>query len=857
MYRRSEDDVFTSIESEDVIAASEDVNGKASKEPITPIFDRRSYVSFSEYRKILNYANAVNQFSRFIGDTKLEGMSNLSLGCAHYCLGHYEQSVTFFEKAAELGIKANDKTMERRAYTNLAVVLETIGQQENAHHYRKKALNLSGINEFTDPKKLCEFYSKQGILYHDIGEYERSIRCHERSLELSRMLCDQELEGASHYNLGAVCCTCGQYKKSIQHHKKCLDIRNAMGDECGQGISCTQLAYLHYNLAEYGKSIEYQERALSVSLEIGAREIETASYNNLACVHQARGQYEISIAFCEKWLHSNHTIIDRKKERRMFRQLSGLFHAVGRHEGARMYQERAFLIEANDTLDGNEFICSSSSECLQEERFEILEVMEGDENDRFLIPTTARSHTSRLNVTKTSDYLSESIKKHEESRVNFNDECKISFDDQSVSLYKTHALVLASFGNTNASLFAAEQVRARALVDLIRKTYEFQNSSDTTAAGIHSGTLSSLLEKQKCSFLFMAFLMKNLALWFVDKAGKLNFKVYSEPDPLIKNTEGLLKTLNKEMMETIKTELDDEVVPNEEEDQAREKKRDLSLRRLHKAIIGPFADLIEGPEIIIVPEGEMFLIPFAALRDANGVCLSEMLRIRLVPSLTTLNLIQDSPSGYHRQTGALIVGDPKVGIDGFLPLPAARDEVEMISAILGVPCLVGEQATKDAVLRRIQDVSLIHIAAIGNEERGEPALALRPSFTGNPNLEDFVLTMGDIAGLKIRAKLVVLSTCYSARGKVMTGEGVVGIARAFLGSGARSVLVSLWLVRDEATRAFMYVFYKYLALEKMSASEALHRTQKEMRITWGFKDVQDWASFALFGDDVTINLLQD
>ena len=57
-----------------------------------------------------------------------------------------------------------------------------------------------------------------------------------------------------------------------------------------------------------------------------------------------------------------------------------------------------------------------------------------------------------------------------------------------------------------------------------------------------------------------------------------------------------------------------------------------------------------------------------------------------------------------------------------------------------------------------------------------------------------MLTMEDIANVGIRAKLVVLSCCNSGHGKVMTAEGDVGIARAFLGSGARSVLMSLWPV---------------------------------------------------------------
>ena len=852
----------SSIEGEDTSVKtfpdSEDTkNGETFKDSKPLDCQKRPFVAFSEYDKILEWCNAFHRSSKLFGDTKLEGQSYLSLGCIHYVLVHYDKSIIFFGKVAELSKKTNDKETERRAYTNLALAFEAVGQRGKAHDCIKRALELCGVNDYSDPKQCCMFYTKQGMLNHEIGEYEKSIKCHEMSLQFSTILCDQHGKGTSHYNLGSVYCTLGQYKKSMEHLKRCLEIRSASGDMHGQGISCTQLAYLHYILGEYGKSISYQERALHISLEEEAREMEMASYNNLGCVHHALGQYEKSIAFYEKWLDSRQPSMDRKMEKRVFKHLSSLFHAVGSHDRAKRCKERAFSIDADLPSDTNEFICSSSNDLPQGESFEIIEVMEGDEDDRFLIPRRARSHSSRLDVRKTSDYFAESIQKHELSRINFNDECKLSFDDQSVSLFKTHSLLLASFGNANAALFAAEQGRAPALVDLMCKTYGFQTPSNTTAPKIHIGTISSLVEKQKSSFLFMAFLMKNLALWFVDKAGKLSFKTYSEPDPLINNTEELLKKLSKEIMDSIRKDQDGNARPNEEDDHSCKQKRDLCLRRLYNAVISPIANLIEGPEIIIVAEGQMFLIPFAALQDKHGVCLLETLKIRLIPSLTTLRLIQESPANYHCHTGALIVGDPTIGLELFPPLPAAREEVEMISAVLGVPCLVGEQATKEAVLLNIEEVCLVHLACHGCEETGEPALAPRPSLIGNPKIEDVVLTMEEIARLNIRAKLVVLSTCYSARGKVMAGEGIVGIARAFLGSGARSVLVSLWPVDDEPTRFFMYIFYKYLVLEKMTASDSLHRTQKEMRSTWEFEDEKDWASFVLIGDDVSIDISTD
>ncbi|XP_078378342.1 tetratricopeptide repeat protein 28-like isoform X2 [Oculina patagonica] len=110
--------------------------------------------------------------------------------------------------------------------------------------------------------------------------------------------------------------------------------------------------------------------------------------------------------------------------------------------------------------------------------------------------------------------------------------------------------------------------------------------------------------------------------------------------------------------------------------------------------------------------------------------------------------------------------------------------------------------------------------------------------------------MSDISKVQLRAKLVVLSCCHSGRGKIRA-EGVVGIARAFLGSGARSVLVALWALEDSATEQLMSRFYEHLAHGE-SASESLHEAMKWMREN-GFPKVADWAPFVLIGDNVTFD----
>ena len=85
---------------------------------------------------------------------------------------------------------------------------------------------------------------------------------------------------------------------------------------------------------------------------------------------------------------------------------------------------------------------------------------------------------------------------------------------------------------------------------------------------------------------------------------------------------------------------------------------------------------------------------------------------------------------------------------------------------------------------------------------------------------------------------------------------MVGIARAFLSAGARSVLVALWSVDDEATMVFMKSFYQHLR-EGKTASAAVQQSMKSLRESEKFSEIRYWAPFQLIGDDVKIEFEAD
>ncbi|CAH3127018.1 unnamed protein product [Porites lobata] len=431
-----------------------------------------------------------------------------------------------------------------------------------------------------------------------------------------------------------------------------------------------------------------------------------------------------------------------------------------------------------------------------------------------------------------------------------------------------------SRGKPYEALHVAELERARALAKLTSNQFVgidevFKKNGNSTCLYIsydHDDNIYLWVLKQSKPVAF-----RKTKLWesYVSKHGKISVDDLFGNEPLLRNFHVLPQEqcedrslfslyanqpTNESNLEnslsSLRPLLDEcEVITDPEKP---------TLFQVYNMLIAPVSDLLEGSEIIVVPDRCFFQVPFAALHDESNCYLSDSFRIRIVPSLRTLKLILDSPVGYHRETGVLIVGAPKVTDVYFkgelrylCPLPGAKAEAELIARLLPQShLLIGEQATKQAVLQRIPSVSLVHIAAHGDAERGEIALTPAYSTMGTPGEADYLLTMTDISQVRLSAKLVVLSCCHTARGQIKT-EGVVGIARAFLASGARSVLVALWALQDDATEQFMRRFYENL-VQGEGASECLHRTMKWMRNN-GFSEVRQWAPFMLIGDDVSFH----
>ena len=246
------------------------------------------------------------------------------------------------------------------------------------------------------------------------------------------------------------------------------------------------------------------------------------------------------------------------------------------------------------------------------------------------------------------------------------------------------------------------------------------------------------------------------------------------------------------------------------------------------------------------------MIPFPALQDENGKYLIEKHTILTSPSIQVLQLTHQQRNLVSGKD-ALIVGNPtmpkvplKIGEtpQQLPPLPGAEQEAKAIASLFQTTAITGSQATKAAILQKISQARIVHLATHGLLDDfkglGVPgAIALAPSGQDNG-----LLTSNEILDLKLNTELVVLSACNTGRGRI-TGDGVIGLSRALITAGVPSVLVSLWSVPDSPTASLMTEFYQNIRKNPDKARalrEAMLNTMKQ------HPNPVDWAAFTLIGE---------
>jgi len=575
--------------------------------------------------------------------------------------------------------------------------------------------------------------------YGSLGQYSKAIDQAKTSLHLAQTQGNRQAETYALINLGNAYRSAKQYAEAIDYSYQARRLAQTLGDRQSEAYALINLASAYWSLQDYTKAIDYSQQSLQLAQELGNQPGETASLINLASAYGALQDYDTAVDYAKQAL------------------------ALSQRTGHPRSQALA-LSNLGYTLFGNNQL--AEAELALRQSIDVLESL------RPTLPDTE----------------------------------KLSLFETLTDPYHTLPSVLVAQGKPAEALEITEQGRARALVDLLayRQSQTKAKTLATISAPITLADIQQVARQQKATLVEYAMvkhqprgastIADQLYLWVVSPAGTLNFQQVD------------LSTLGKSLSELVNaTQASLAHSPHHSSNLADDQSPSDHLQQLYQLLIAPIADLLPtNPDshVIFIPQGSLFLVPFAALQAPDGTYLIEHHTLRTTPSIQVLRLTHQQNSPSRPIEKALIIGNPTSD------LPGAEQEAKAIARLFRTTPLLRHRANKAAVVEQMPQADLIHMAAhaapnpVNDSYSG--LIVLADPTTGFSNL-----TSQDILNLPLQAELAVLSGCSTGVSDRITSDGVVGLARALMTAGVPSVLMSLWRVHDSPTAALMQSFYQH------------------------------------------------
>jgi tetratricopeptide (TPR) repeat protein len=265
------------------------------------------------------------------------------------------------------------------------------------------------------------------------------------------------------------------------------------------------------------------------------------------------------------------------------------------------------------------------------------------------------------------------------------------------------------------------------------------------------------------------------------------------------------------------------------------------LARLFALLAAPVLAVVDAkPHWVIVPHGPLHGLPWAALRRGARY-LVEQHSLSLLPSASLAGVLEGAAAAAPGEPLFFADPDPQ---DATLHLPGTQREVQSGHGVFrsGPPPFTGAAATKAAFLARASGAWLLHFACHHFFDATAPLLSFL-KLAGDRGTD--CLYAFEIAELSLAAELAVLSACQSGRSRLAAGDEQIGIVRAFLAAGVKSVISTLWSIEDESAAVFFGDFYTTATWQGLA--RALASAQRRLLADPRYALPYFWAPYVLTG----------
>ena len=811
----------------------------AAQKAITEAEQLRKDETAESYRRALRKYEKALELRRSLGSPELEALTLANVGEINGLLGDKRLRARYYELAVD-----RLRTVGNRG--ELAVMLLNAGVAYDISGNSQRALltlgeSLSILRSMAEHTIEANVLAAIGIAYFRLGEVEKAIDYYNQCLILFRKRAHQRSVANTLHNLAIAYHALGDERKALDYLKEALPLRRAAGDRTGEGATLDGLGRVYNALKEREKALDYYNQALSLRRSMGDQSGQADTLGRIGLVYAGFGERQKALDYYNLALAIQQRLDDGPGE------VSSLT-AIGRVE-----KDRGDLTEAQKHLEA---------------ALAIVDRLRSKVSDRDL----RASYTSSVREVS-EQYLDLLMTLHRR-------EPSESFDAE--------------------ALKANESARGRVLREILEGARQ-DSGAEGEGRTPDLAPLQSLGVKEiqglvldgEALLLEYALGEERSYVWAVTSDSMRAYELprKAEVEAATRRVCELLTARSRrvrfESAEGRRSRIAtaDAEYPN-------------AVSALSRMLLSPVADNLKTRRILIVADGALQYLPFAALTVRSGAGEAAPLvaahEIVVLPSAFVLAVLRHQLAGRAPPKKTLaVIADPVFSADDervthetgrkapdskrlpdsllvrsaqelgleeggklLIPrLPFTRNEAR---AIVGLASPGSSREALDfeanlavATSAEIGDYRFVHFATHGFLNSRHPELSgLIFSLVGRDGKEqEGFLPAPEVFNLKLPVDLVVLSGCRTGLGKDMKGEGLIGLTRGFMYAGAASVVVSLWDVDDEATAELMTRFYQgMLGKQRRTPAAALRAAQLSISRERRWQFPYYWAAFVLQGE---------
>lgn len=821
----------------------------------------RVHSSRGDYGQALHLRQKALQFFQGIDNPRRVAITLNNIGSIYNSLSLYDKALDHFNRSLKIRQDIGNVNLLATIYNNIADVQMELGHFSQALVSYQKTLEYR--DQAGDIQGRAITLNNLGLLYKNLGEYERALDYYEQSLAVSEEVSGMASVATTTRNIAMILLEEGQHERAAELCLKAMELRKEIGNPYDIATSLNDMIRIEL------------EGGNPESAEIFVRELETIAdstgnygfykdtYQWHGKIANRKGKLRAAIAHHRRAYEYSRYLPSRQQIHPL-KELARAYHRAG-SDSALVYGQKAVSIIEEHRSRAGAVSDLRSGYFERHSGFYIdlaswLLTYRQDYGEAYRMVELAKARSL-------SDELAEAalnIEQHlpEEVRIEQN-EMKRRIDELYAELEAVNDPARMSSIQReirNAELnFAAFQNR-------IRSEYpEFDKLEVPSPVSVEE---AQALNDNETAVLEYAVSGNHLIMFLITRD-----RVHAEQVAVRdERSDSLEIELTEQVAEFRDAILSNAPLPELEEYSA----------PLYDMLIKPFEDELDGyKNLVIVPDGPLAYLPFEALRN-SGRYLIESHRIKYEPSFTGLTLLKEpeqTPAMELLAVAGSQFGNGREGIrrSSLSALPSTLTEVDSIAShFQRVSVLKDDGVSEERIkeLLRGNSYRYIHLASHGIIDEDRPArsgLQLSPGdeITASSK-EDGMLRSSEIYGLNLTSDMVVLSACNTGLGKLVKGEGMLGLQRSFFYAGVSTVVVSLWSVYDRSTANFMNIFYRNLLEEHEKEdpgwwehflrwtgweqsipfgyrAAAMHRTKLEMIRHPLFNHPVYWAPFIVVG----------